>query len=85
MSWTSPDWLTQRGGEIRLSKDGNSLSLYFDGQLQYVLVPVPAKGQFGCRVSQTINGERLDPKSTFSTFDEALRGGLDEVRKALGW
>jgi hypothetical protein len=32
-----------------------------------------------------MNGERLDPKTTFSTFDEAFLGDLDEVRKALGW
>jgi hypothetical protein len=81
----TPDWLTQRGGELRLSKDTHSGSVYFAGQLQYVLIPIPAKGQFGCRISETINGRRLDGDATFATSDEALRGGLEQLRDKLGW
>jgi hypothetical protein len=85
MAVTTPDWLAQHGGELRLSKDLRSASVYFDGQLQYVLVATPARGKFACRVTQTINGRRLDAGGVHATVDEALRGGLDDLRTALGW
>jgi hypothetical protein len=52
---------------------------------QYLLIPVPIAGRFGCAVMQTINGKRLDGTGTYPTEDEALRGGLEDLRKALGW
>ena len=85
MAVTTPDWLTQRGGELRPSKDGRSASVYFAGQLQYVLVPIPARGTYGCRISQTINGRRLESATTYKTAEDAQRGGLEELRAALGW
>jgi hypothetical protein len=85
MSLTAPDWLTRHGGELRQSKDSRSWSVYFAGALQYVLLPVPAKGAFTCRVTQTINGKRLDGGKTYPTPEEAARGGLEELRAALGW
>ena len=85
MSITTPDWLTQRGSELRPSKDGNSYSVYFAGEPQYLLLPVPVGGKHACRVSQTINGRRLDGAGTYATRDEAVRGGLDDLRKVLGW
>jgi hypothetical protein len=85
MAVTSPDWLTQHGAELRPSKDGKAYTVYVAGQPQYLLLPVPAKGKHGCRVSQTINGKRLDGAGTWPTLDEAVRGGLDDLRKALGW
>ena len=48
-------------------------------------MPIPAGGKYACRVAQSINGKRLDAGATFATRDEALRGGLDDLRKALGW
>jgi hypothetical protein len=54
---STPAWLTQHGGELRPSKDNHSASVYFAGQLQYVLVPVPAKGKSD--VSRT--GAELSP------------------------
>ena len=32
-----------------------------------------------------LNQKRIDKGQTYSTTDEALRGGLDELRGALGW
>lgn len=81
----TPDWVAQRGGEVRHGKDGTSASVYFAGQLQYVLVPVPAKGQHACRVTETINGRRVDGGNTYPSAAEALRGGLEELRAHLGW
>jgi hypothetical protein len=52
---------------------------------QYLLIPVPSAGRFGCAVMQTINGKRLDGNASYQTEDEALCGGLEDLRKALGW
>jgi hypothetical protein len=46
---------------------------------------VPVKGQYGCRITQTINGRRLDGGATYPSVEAALPGGLEELRKALGW
>jgi hypothetical protein len=85
MPLTTPPWLAQRGGELRLGKDGRSASVYFAGQLQYVLLPVPAKGQHACRITETINGRRLESGKTYPTAEQALQGGLDDLREKLGW
>jgi hypothetical protein len=85
MAVTTPGWLTQHDGSLHMGKEGNSASVYFAGQLQYVLLPVPAKGKYSCRVAQTINGKRLDGTNTYATAEDAIRGGLEELRQALGW
>ena len=85
MAVQTPDWLKQRGGELHGGADGHSWMVYFAGQPQYLLVPLPVKGKYGCRVAQTINGRRLEGSGTYATADEALGGGLDDLRKALGW
>ena len=82
---TVPDWLALHGGELRLGKDALSASVYFAGQLQYVLVPVPAQGKHACRVTQTVNGKRLDSGAAYATSDAAFQGGLEDLRKSLGW
>ena len=46
---------------------------------------VPVDGKFGCAIRQTINGKRIEGPSGFATQDEAINGGLDELRKTLGW
>jgi hypothetical protein len=84
MSVATPDWLAKRGGELRPHVLGGSM-VVFDHQPQYLLAPLPVAGKFGCGVTQTINGRRLDGKEIFPTADDAIRGGLEELRKALGW
>jgi hypothetical protein len=81
----TPDWLALRGGEVKFGKDGRSASVYFAGQLQYVLVAVPARGKHACRISETVNGRRLDSGTVYDTIDAALQGGLNELRTKLGW
>ena len=83
--FSTPDWLTLHGCELKDSTDGRSATVYMDGRPRYLLIPVPAGGKYGCRVAQTENGKRLDAGATFGTSDEALRGGLEDLRKALGW
>ena len=82
---TAPDWLTQRGGSLKLGSDGKTWFVLFAGQPNYSLVAVPVAGKFGCTVRQTINGSRTECAGTFATKDEAIGGGLDDLRKALGW
>jgi hypothetical protein len=85
MTVTTPDWLTQRDVRLQASKDGGSWLVYLCHEPQYLLQAVPVKGQFGCRVTQTINGRRLDGGATYATIEAALQGGLEELRRALGW
>ena len=85
MAVTTPDWLTKHSAELRPGKDGRSASVYFAGEIQYVLLPTPAKGKFSCRVTETINGKRLEGDGAYPTVEDALRGGLEDLRKALGW
>lgn len=80
-----PDWLTHRGGTLRLCPDGQSWAVLLDNQPQYLVRPIPAEGKFASFVEQTISGSRLYGKTVYSSTDEALRGGLEDLRKLLGW
>lgn len=81
----TPDWLARHGGELHYGKDPSSCSVYFAGALQYVLLPVPARGQYACRITETVNGRRLESSTTYPTVIEAYRGGLEDLRRHLGW
>jgi hypothetical protein len=81
----TPDWLTLHGGELRLAKDHLTASVYFSGRLQYVVAPVPAKGKHTCRVTETVNGTRMDGGVVYDSREAAFQGGLEELRAKLGW
>ena len=85
MPIATPDWLKARGADLRGSKDGHTWTVSFAGQPQYLLEPLPAEGKFVCRVTQTVNGKRLESKKTYATREDALNGGFDDLRSALGW
>jgi hypothetical protein len=85
MAVTTPEWLTAHGAELRPNRDGTAYTVHFAGEPQYLLMVEPAGGQFACRVSQAVNGKRLDGPSTYPSVDDAIRGGLGDLRKALGW
>jgi hypothetical protein len=85
MAVTAPDWLTLHGGELRGSRNGQSWTIFLNSEPQYTLVPVPAGGKHSCKVCQTINGKRLDTGGLAATLDDAVRMGLEDLRKALGW
>jgi hypothetical protein len=85
MALTAPQWLKERSCDLKASANGSSWVVYFGDQPQYTLVLAPAAGRYTCKVTQTINGERLDSGGTFPTPEEAARGGLEDLRKALGW
>ena len=85
MAPTIPAWLRQREGKLELASDGRTWVVWFDGRANYSLEAVPVKGKFGCKISQTINGHRIPSEGTYATADEAIAGGLEDLRKALGW
>ena len=85
MSVSTPDWLTRHGGELRGNADGESFAVYFGPELEYVLRLFPVQGKYGCRVKQTINGKHLESGTAQATPEEAVRGGLEDLRRALGW
>jgi hypothetical protein len=85
MAATTPDWLTRHGGELRLRTAPHWWAVFLGGEPQYLLAIVPVAGKHGCKVTQSNNGRRLDSGTSHATLDEALQGGLEDLRKALGW
>ncbi len=85
MAITTPDWLGRHDSSVQPAIDGESWLVFLGKEAQYLLEPVPLAGKFGCAVTQTINGKRLDGGNTYPSIDEAVRGGLEDLRKALGW
>lgn len=85
MAIATPEWLTRRGGELRRGIDGSSWVVCFDGEPQYRLTVVPVSGKHGCKIVQTINDRLIPSTGTYPTATEAILGGLDDLRKILGW
>jgi hypothetical protein len=85
MAVATPDWLSLHGCSLHPAFDNHSYLVTLGDKPQYLLKPVPLEGKFGCTVTQTINGKRLDSGAAHPTIAEALRGGLDDLQKALGW
>jgi hypothetical protein len=85
MTATTPEWLARHGGELRPCTPPNMWAVFLGCEPLYHLAVVPVKGKFGCKVTLTNNGRRLDGGSSHPTVEEALRGGLDDLRNALGW
>ena len=82
---TTPDWLTKREGNLREGPNSSTYMVVLNGHPQYRLVAVPATGKFSCVVTQSNNGKRLDEGVNYPSLNEALQGGLEELRKKLGW
>jgi hypothetical protein len=85
MSMTTPEWLSKHGGKVQPTAKRVGCMVYFDGQPQYFVLPRPAAGRFASQVTQTINGKRLESGATYGTAEEAIQGGLEDLRTALGW
>jgi hypothetical protein len=80
-----PEWLVRHDSSLRLGPDRRTWFVCFDGRPHYKLIPSPAAGRFTCQVMQTENGQRLDKSATYATADDAVHGGLEELRVYLGW
>jgi hypothetical protein len=85
MALTAPEWLTRRGGSLKPGSDSRTVYVMLNHEPLYSIIPVPVAGKFGCTIIQTNNGKRIDSSSTAATADEALRLGLEDLRKAVGW
>jgi hypothetical protein len=85
MNLTAPEWLTRHGGSIKLGTDGQTWFVVLGAKPQYALVPRPVGDKFGCYIKQTNSGKPIDTTTTAPSCDEALKGGLEDLRKALGW
>ena len=85
MKLTAPTWLVQRGGGLKIGSDGDTRFVLLGEQPLYSLSAVPATGKYTCVVRQIHNGRRIDGGVIYSTEEEALGGGLEELRKDLGW
>jgi len=82
---TTPDWLRQRGGELKLGSDKATWYVVIGGKPLYDLVTAPAAGKHSCGIRQTNNGQPLESKGVYASADEAFRGGLDDLKAHLGW
>jgi hypothetical protein len=85
MNVTTPDWLTRHGGELRPGVAQDTWVVVLQQQPLYQLGLAPVTGKYGCMVTLTNNGRRLDGGASHPTPEAALQGGLEDLRKALGW
>lgn len=85
MALSTPEWLARRGATVKTSGDGQNCFVVINGRPDYALSVVPVAGKFGCAIRQTINGTRIDSPGTQPTSEAALRQGLEDLGKALGW
>lgn len=83
---TVPDWLKSRGGSLQPGIEPQTLVVLIGGEPLSRVEARPAAGKFTCAVANTVNGKRLDdPTKTYATAEEALAGGLEQLREKLGW
>ena len=80
-----PAWLTTRDGSLEPGIRAGTVFVVLGGQPQYRLDVRPAQGKYCCVVVQTVNAKRLDDGTTYPTADDAVAGGLDQLREVLGW
>jgi hypothetical protein len=85
MTVAAPEWLSKRGGEFTQSSESGIWLVLLNHQPLYMLTPVPVAGQHGCVIKQTNNGKLFPAPEKAPTVDDALRNGLEGLRKALGW
>ncbi len=82
---TAPDWLVTRVGGIVPGLNERTWTVTVNGNPLYKMVAVPAKGKFTCAITQTNNGKRIDKGVEYTSLNDALQGGLNELRERLGW
>lgn len=80
-----PAWLSRRGGAFQKGHAGNSWFVILNNQPLYRLTSIPVGDQFGCAITQTNNGKRIPSTTQARTPEEALKAGLSDLGKALGW
>ena len=85
MAVNAPEWLVKRGGSLTPGPYGDVWFVMLQGEPQYKLAPVPVAGKYGCAITQTINGKPIPSTTPADTAEAAIQGGLEDLRKVLGW
>lgn len=85
MPLATPDWIARRDGTVKIGSDNKTYFLIFGGQPHYSFVPVPAEGKFTCAIRQTESGRRFTNSTLRDSAEDAVKSGLDELGKELGW
>jgi hypothetical protein len=85
MAVTAPEWLTRRGGSLKLASDDRTWYVLLDGEPNYAVVERPVAGKFGSLVKVVNSGRPVESTSTAASPEEAVAAGLEDLRKALGW
>jgi len=81
-----PDWLARRRGQLERGVQPETRFVLVNGEPLYKLEVRPAVGRYTCTVTETANGRRLDDGAAiYPIFDEAIAGGLEQLRDRLGW
>jgi hypothetical protein len=81
-----PDWLALRAGAIQPGIQPETRFVLIGGAPLYKLEVRPAAGRFACAITNSANGSRIDNAATrYESFDDAVAGGLDQLREKLGW
>lgn len=82
----APDWLAKRDGGLSPGVRDFTLFVTVSKKPLYRLEARPAKGQFECLVTQTVNGKLIDDAgAVYPSADAAFAGGLERLRQNLGW
>jgi hypothetical protein len=85
MALPVPEWLSRRGGTVKVASDGQTRLVMLDGAPQFSVVPRPVGGKVGCFILQTNSGQPVASTSTAATPEEAVTAGLEDLRNFLGW
>jgi hypothetical protein len=82
---STPDWLSLRGGQIRPGVSADTWLILLSNMQEYAAAIAPADGKFTCVVTQRNNGKRLDKGTVYAAAEAALQGGLEDLKRSLGW
>jgi len=82
----TPEWLQRRGGLLRRNLQSNIVEVWLEGQPLYRLEVRPAQNQYTCVIVDMTNARTVgDGYSIYATAEQALAGGLEQLRGYLGW
>jgi hypothetical protein len=81
----TPAWLTQHDGALKLASDRELWIVHISAKPQYTLRTVPVQGKYGCAIKQINNGQTIESSGAYPSAQEAIQGGLEDLRRALGW
>lgn len=81
----APRWLALHHASLRAMPDQVSWAVLFGSEPEYRLQSLPAGGGFTCLIVRTVSGRRLDRGGIYASAEDALHGGLEELRQVLGW